>query len=646
MCPRGMGPLTLLMLFVMGAASPAHAYLDLVGYDDLIAMLGDAAPDGSGVKVAHVESEDSDDDYAPFTPDSVPTQFAGKTITLLSGDSGVSGHARNTASIFFSLNSSIASGVTEIDSYHAGGWLSSDFLRGFGSSLKPRVTDARVANHSWIIATDSPDTSLLPALRKLDWVVMVDDFIQVGGEANSGTSPDITAASFNTIVVGQTSGGSSMNTQALDETYVAGRAKPDIVAPGGSTSAATPMVASAATALVQFAHDNPSLSEFRSHTNRAGNTIYQAETSEAIKAVLMAGAERYTYNRATDNTAPDMTDYRSIASLQTANGLDYRYGAGQVNVFHSYNMLAAGQTDSQQDGGGPVGTYGYDYDESFGGAAGSNTVASYTFTATPGANLLTSTLAWNLFVEGGNGILFDGDTTLHNLDLELYDMADPDTPIAWSSSTIDNTENLRIALDNNHAYELRVTADTATGLFNHDYAIGWRLVPDQGDWDHDGDLDADDIDTLTAAVGSNELQFDLNLDGVVNTDDRSMMVSQFIRTNTGDANLDGIVSIADLALLSETFGAPGGWADGDFSGDGLVDIADLALLSENFGASDTPDPDAQFAYDLPADFQTLLATGSTGDLSGFSLTAAIPAPASLTTCLLIIATCGRGRRSR
>jgi len=55
-----------------------------------------------------------------------------------------------------------------------------------------------------------------------------------------------------------------------------------------------------------------------------------------------------------------------------------------------------------------------------------------------------------------------------------------------------------------------------------------------------------------------------------------------------DANLDGEVGIADLALLSESFGLSAGvdWPNGDFNLDGEVGIADLALLSENFGLID------------------------------------------------------------
>lgn len=625
---------------------PAEAYVNRIGLDDLIAMIGSqAVPNGAGVKVAQVEAA-VNGNYAPFLPDDPPSEFTGKTLTLKSGASDVSGHATSVAYNFYRIDKTIADGITEIDSYNADTWLGADFLLATGSSLKPRSTDARLANHSWIVSTPSPDPSLLPILKRLDWVVMNDDFIQIAGESNGGTAPDVNAASFNAIIVGRTNGTQGAGTADLDSTYVAGRAKPDIVAPSGSTSGATPIVSSVAAALIQFAHENPTLSLSRTATsaNRAGLTIYQAESSETIKAVLMAGAERRTYNRVIDPSDGDITNYRIDTPNLTTNGLDLRFGAGQVNIFHSYNMLAAGQTDSTQDGGsGAAGAYGYDYDEHFGGSNTSNAVASYTFTARPGANLLTSTLAWNLYVNGGTGPFFNGATTLYDLDLKLFDLSDASTPVAMSASTIDNTENLRTALVNGHSYELRVTADTTAGAFDWDYALGWRLIADHGDWDHDADIDAADIDLVAAAIGSGDLQFDLNVDGVVDRDDLNVMVDQLVRTPLGDANLDGTVDIADLVRLSQNYSGAGGWAQGDFNGDGVIDIADLVILSSNYSSSSQAPVDPMFGYSDAAALAVALADGGSSISSGFSLSA-IPEPAASFALLCGVSALGWRRR--
>ena len=51
----------------------------------------------------------------------------------------------------------------------------------------------------------------------------------------------------------------------------------------------------------------------------------------------MAGASRLTINSEADD---DIDDYRQDSARQTDNGLDWGYGAGQLNVQHSYQILS------------------------------------------------------------------------------------------------------------------------------------------------------------------------------------------------------------------------------------------------------------------------------------------------------------------
>jgi len=97
------------------------------------------------------------------------------------------------------------------------------------------------------------------------------------------------------------------------------------------------MVASAAALLLQ-AGDNAGLSNGTINLERRGTTIHHAQTSEVIKSVLMAGADRYGMAQA--------------YTIDSSNNLDSHYGAGQLNIFNSYNILAAGERNSSQDGGG------------------------------------------------------------------------------------------------------------------------------------------------------------------------------------------------------------------------------------------------------------------------------------------------------
>jgi hypothetical protein len=112
-----------------------------------------------------------------------------------------------------------------------------------------------------------------------------------------------------------------------------------------------------------------------------------------------------------------------------------------------------------------------------------------------------------------------------------------------------------------------------------------------GDFDDDGDIDADDIDLLMANLGDTSLTYDLNGDGVADQDDVDQWVlnivpiGENIGTVYGDFNLDGEVNAGDLALLATNYGLAGdwGWATGDSNGDGNVDAGDLALLASNYG---------------------------------------------------------------
>jgi hypothetical protein len=139
-----------------------------------------------------------------------------------------------------------------------------------------------------------------------------------------------------------------------------------------------------------------------------------------------------------------------------------------------------------------------------------------------------------------------------------------------------------------------MVAGTITGPM----AVDNRL----GDFDNDGDIDADDIDTLGAAVtaGSSDLTFDMDGDGNVDSDDFAFHVHNLVDTalgmgtgtEFGDFNLDGMVGILDLGLLGDNYSTASGWATGDANGDGTTGILDLGLLGDNYGydGSAIPEP--------------------------------------------------------
>ena len=136
------------------------------------------------------------------------------------------------------------------------------------------------------------------------------------------------------IAVAATALPASGTSQALDAFYTAGRVLPHVVAPLGSTSAATAVVSAAAALLLDAA---------------PGDTL----APEALKAVLMASAQRRTRN----SGGVDIAGYAATS----ANGLDPRYGAGQLDVYAAHALVTAGERPNLADGGAFHPAWGYDH---------------------------------------------------------------------------------------------------------------------------------------------------------------------------------------------------------------------------------------------------------------------------------------------
>ncbi len=454
----------------------AVSVLDDIGFTQLLREVGASLPGGSNVAVAHVEAAVDAGTTPKWAPDEANGEFSGKAFTqkTLPPASLPSSHATGVGRVFYGNASSATPGIANIDVYLADDWLGTGFLNA-GAGALPSSTSARVANHSWIGSTD-PLAAAGEVLRRVDWLIATDEFIQVGGMGNNATNQPIFGSAFNALAVGRTDARHGQGSVAVDDLYPAGRTRPDLVAPETTTSGATPRAASAAALLVDTAHSDPSLSR-GSTTNRNGDTIYNAERSEVIKAALLAGADRRTAN---GSTAANISDYRLDPANRTANGLDRRYGAGQLNIYNSYRIITAGEQDSWEDGGGSLGSIGFDYDDAFGGQGGSNPEASYFFT-TGGAAVFTATLAWNLAVDAGDppGGVFGG-AALYDLDLFLFryaaDAGKGDL-IAASTSGNENSENLWTPLDPGQSYLLQVLPGAGQTPFLWDYALAFELTP-------------------------------------------------------------------------------------------------------------------------------------------------------------------------
>jgi hypothetical protein len=458
-----------LMLVCFWCASATADYKDDIGYTALQNELGASLPTGAGVKVTQVEGS-----YGK--PDPSNGEFAGKTFTDKSPDQ-ITGHATTVGTVFYGNSSSIAPGITSIDCYDAGYWTGTSFL--LYGTYTPLISSSRVANHSYVGGMDPAST--VQVLARLDWVIDRDDYINVVGMNNGGAGNNVPllGSSFNAIAVGLSNGGAAYGSYPLATTpstpYASGsRTRPDLVAPSDYTSFATPMVSAAAALLVQVGHNGgTTLSTdpvVKSTTNRNGDTIYNAERSEVVKAALMAGASRISPN------------FNQSYVVNTANGLNNIYGAGQLNIYNSYHVIAGGEQNSREDylaGGGEIKGVGFDYDPAFGGANGSNKTGTYIF-KTLSTGDLSASLVWNLKVAGATGQGFDTSATLYHLGLYLYDVSDNNRLVASADSPVDNTQNLWTSLDSDQIYQLIVQVDPGQLDFLWDYGLAWNITAETG----------------------------------------------------------------------------------------------------------------------------------------------------------------------
>ena len=113
-----------------------------------------------------------------------------------------------------------------------------------------------------------------------------------------------------------------------------------------------------------------------------------------------------------------------------------------------------------------------------------------------------------------------------------------------------------------------------------------------------------DLDLLSEGVRQGDLRFDLNQDGIVDANDRNLMIDVGLGSLYGDSNLDGTFDSADFVVVfrageyEDEIAINSGWADGDWNGDGDFTSRDLVLAfqagSYTAGADATPSGDFGF----------------------------------------------------
>jgi hypothetical protein len=599
----------LALAFALGlvCVAPATAFEewhDTVDYTRLKNALGANVPRGAGVSISQVESVQgtnpgSDPYFADLNfiddkPTSLP-EFTGvhdpgydpenPTATMIQFTNGTnvsrnapSLHTNRVGARFYGDLSSVAPGANIVTIHEATHWMQSvlNYDSNSGDAFYPAPpTDYgfRVQNHSWI-GTLSSTSGAVPwtedikntdALRRLDYLIETANsgqgMIVAVGVANSQTPmPFLLSSSYNAIAVGRSDGFHSTGytngvvtpanpnypppavNYAPNFPYGPWRAKPDLVAPRPAplpvniqTSFSTAMVSSAATLLY----------------SAVGAT--EARNSEVIKAMLMAGATKSEF--------PGWTN-------SPYHPLDDTYGAGELNVYNSYLMVAGGRQVGATSGPPALAakSSGWDYQNRKGDSAVGDIYYNLEIPSGSTASELSVILTWNVKVTDGAAAGFDPTESLQNLDLRLYNSTGSflGTMLDQSISAVDNVEHIsvRTALGPG-TYTLAVS-----GAAGWDYGLAWRMSTafNQTNADFDGD---------GSVTGSDFLAWQRNVGKLVGA-----------AHSQGDADGDGDVDGADLAVYTAaTVPAMGGG--------GFIPVAGPTGVGSGVGAvTGVPEPTA------------------------------------------------------
>lgn len=436
----------LLCLFALNAGASDDPF----GIERLRAERGERVLDGRYVAVGQVEpaARVAGDGKAAtrrsHLPDRTADEFRDVQFHNAPADAvWGSGHATMTGGRLYGRSKSFSPGIRDVHIYTP-----EAFLTALAKSAP--MSSARIWSHSWIGGDTGNDGGLL---RELDRRAFREDWVVVTGVANRDANAPLLSSAFNVISVGRSDGGHPRGAAQVDNIYSSLRARPHLVAPTTTTSEAVPIVASAAALLIQAAEQAPG------HAQDAARAM-------TVRAVLMAGADRQ-FDRGHSAAARAQPDYRAAAAVRTDNGLDTRFGAGQVHVYNSVRIIEGGQTHSLEDDRDAqvLAHDGYDVDMAFGGRKDSNRRGRYRL-APEADTALTVSLVWPVQRVGATQVV--------DLNLRLYDTTDKLVAIAASNGRRDTSEHLTAQLQAGRRYELVVLV-AREQLVEARYALAWRL---------------------------------------------------------------------------------------------------------------------------------------------------------------------------
>jgi hypothetical protein len=372
----------------------------------------------------------------------------------------------------------MAPGISDVDLIAA-----NDFMRMIGywrGRQGAAVSSARVWNHSWVGGSGK---GVAPVLTRLDRLAHDQQWVVICGVRNKGKNSPLLSSAFNVLSVGMSNGSHAKGAAHVDTTYHSGRARPHIVAPRKTASASAPLVSAAAALLVETGRD-PALARDPLETFTLlddGRRVYNGERAMVVTAALLAGARRSFVVAAGEKAStPAPAGYREHAGHRTRNGLDRRFGAGQLDVFNSVQIVAAGEFNSAEDDpeAGDIPASGFDFDPAFGGAGDTNRRASFEFEAADDGRFVAA-LVWPARVIAASGDTPE-HTLVHDLNVSLVNLSRDGRTVAASTGDADNSEHIYARVTAGNRYRLDVVAADDEESFAWQYALAWRMADDAG----------------------------------------------------------------------------------------------------------------------------------------------------------------------
>jgi hypothetical protein len=439
----------LLAFVCLGQMAVCASNLDTIGVTLLQTVMTNV--NGAGIRVGQAEAGYGTTTNWQVNPGTVGQLVSLFTYTSRNGTTNncpnilgaESGHADAVAGNFYGVLPGVATNVVHVDNFEANNFYNSIIA----GAVPPNINDP-VVNQSFIFSgitvgqqqtIDSKYDNYAAQYKTL--------FISSVGNGGAVSPP---ATGYNGIGVGAY-GGSSSTGPTLDN----GRAKPDLTAPAAETSYSTPQVAGAAAMLMQAGLRGD-----------GGSDTNSAADLRTVKTLLLNGALK-----------------PAGWTNGAASPLDARHGAGVLNIFNSYEQLAAGKhgyivSTSVSNGGahpptGAVGAVstlsGWDFNTNT-SSSSSDGVNHYYFNVTNGVSnapfTATATLVWNRQ---------RSQSSINNLNLFLYNAANSNL-VAVCTSAVDNVQHVYVPALPQGRYDLQVLKKGGTYVSaSETYALAFEF---------------------------------------------------------------------------------------------------------------------------------------------------------------------------